>query len=105
MGYTASATAIGDPIGTVTLNSESGVLISPANINVAANGIYTFSLTNSLVTAASRVIATGGWGTTTQGEPAISATFASAGHTYIRIKNVGSVAFNGSITCSFQIVN
>jgi hypothetical protein len=104
-GYTTSATAMGDPVGTVTLDGESGLLTSPIfSAGSSGQSIYTFSLTNSLVSAASRVIATGGWGTTGQGEPVVTATLASAGHTYIRIKNLGS-AYNGSITCSFRIVN
>jgi hypothetical protein len=97
---TASATA-----GAATLNAQSGTITSEA-LTTAAGSIYTLTLTDSMVAAASVVLATVQLGTSTQGTPQIVSVAPAGGSVVIKIKNIdGSNAFNGTIKVQFTVSN
>lgn len=96
---TAAATA-----GAATLNKQSGTITSES-ITTAAGASYTLTLTNSVVTAASRVFASADNGTNSQGELTVARITPAAGSVVILVKNVhASQALNGTIKINFFCV-
>ena len=91
----------------VTLDTRSG-LITTASLTTAAGAVQAITLTNSLITATSNVIA---WvetysGTlTTNGLPAILRTLPAAGSANITVANLhGTNALSGTVTIKFIIL-
>jgi hypothetical protein len=98
-GGTATATA-----GAATLNKQSGVITSEALTTTAA-GSYTLTLTNSVASAASRVLVSVDNGTNTQGIPVVSTVTPGASSIVIKVFNLhGSQALNGTLKISYLIV-
>ncbi len=96
----ATATAAA---GAVTLNSLNGVITSES-LTTAAAAEYTLTLTNSFITANSVILCSAGLGTSTNGMAGIGGVKAGAGSATITVTNLGTVAFNGTITINFVIV-
>lgn len=99
---TKTATATGTTTATATLNKKSGKITS-ASLTTAAGGVYTLTLTNSAISAASIVlasVATAGTGT-----PAITKVVPGSNSVVIQVQNVdASVAFNNTLVISFAVL-
>jgi hypothetical protein len=96
---TASATS-----GAATLNSQSGTITSES-ITTAAGAAYTLTLSNTVVTATSRVFASADNGTNSQGELTVTRITPSANQVIILVKNShASQALNGTIKINFFVV-
>lgn len=96
---TATSTA-----AAATINKMSGVITTEA-LTTAANADYTFTLTNSLITANSNLIVSVGYGTATTGHPNIRKVTPGAGSATIVIHNDDvAVALNGTIIIQFFLV-
>lgn len=96
---TASATA-----GAATLNKQSGTITSEA-LTTAAAASYTLTLTNSVITAASRVFVSADNGTNTQGELTVQRVTPSSGQVVIVVKNTHATqAYNGTIKINFFVM-
>lgn len=95
---TATATA-----GAATLSKVSGVVTSEA-LTTAAAAAYTLTITNTLVSATSIVLASVCFGTSTTGVPVISRITPGANSIVIVITNEhASAALNGTIKVSFVV--
>src|ERR1700741_2103787 len=93
---TASATA-----GAATLNKQTGTITSEA-ITTAAGAAYTLTLTNSVVSATSRVTGSVDNGTNTQGIPVVGLVTPGSGSVTIKVYNLhASQALNGTIKINF----
>lgn len=96
---TASATA-----GAATLNKQSGTITSEA-LTTAAAGDYTLTLTNSVVTAASRVFVSLDNGTNTTAPVYVHRVTPAAGSVVILCRNGhASAALNGTIKINFFVM-
>ncbi len=88
-----------------TINEQSGVITTEA-LTTAGDADYTFTLTNSFITATSKVFVSVGKGTATAGAPAVAWVTPGAGSVVIIIRNTSpSVALNGTIEISFLAFN
>lgn len=90
--------------GAVTQNTLCGRVTSEA-LTTAAAGEYTLTITNSLITANSVVMASAGLGTSTAGTPGIGGVTPAAGSLVITVTNLHSAnAFNGTIVINYMVV-
>ena len=89
--------------GAVTLNKQSGTVTSEALITAAA-ATYTLTLTNSVVTAGSRIFVSLANGTNTTAPIYVASVTPGAGSATIVVVNAGTVALNGTIKISFFVV-
>ncbi|MDE2103964.1 MAG: hypothetical protein KGL39_42400 [Patescibacteria group bacterium] len=95
---TAAATA-----GAATLNKQSGTITSES-ITTAAGSVYTLTLTNSLVTASSRVFASVDNGTNTRTNLIVQKITPGSGSVTIDVKNDEPTnALNGTIKINFWV--
>lgn len=97
---TGTATAVA---GAATLNKQSGTITSES-LTTAAGSTYTLTITDSVVTAASRVFASADNGTNTGGELTVQRITPAAGSVVIVVKNTGGIAYNGTIKINFFAV-
>lgn len=101
--FTASCTGAGGT-STATLNAGYGVLTTAALTTVAAAS-HVITLTNSVVTANSLILANVGYGTATTGEPAIHNVSVATGTAVITIRNDAAAApVNGTLKVFFLII-
>lgn len=95
---TATSTA-----AAATINKQKGV-VTTESLTTAAAATYSFTLTNSLISATSVVLVTVGTGGT--GEPAVHSVVAGAGSVVIKIRNdAAAAAFNNTLTIGFVVFN
>jgi len=96
----ATATA-----GAATLAAYQGKITSEA-LTTAQNGVYTLTLTNSLIAAADIVFASVANGTNTQGSPVVTRIQPAAGSVVILVANLhaSAQALNGTIVVSFRVM-
>lgn len=100
-GATKTATAVA---GAATLNQPVGRITSEA-LTTAAAADYTLTLTNSFVTAASKVFVQVGNGTNTTAPAYAHAVALAAGSVVIKVRNGhATAALNGTITVDFLVV-
>jgi hypothetical protein len=98
-GGTATATA-----GAATLNSQSGTITTEA-LTTAAGADYTFTLTNSLISASSRVFWAISQGTNTIGPYVAWDSAPGSGSVVVKVRNLhASSAFNGTLKIRFWLV-
>lgn len=102
-GFTGTSSA-----GAITLNAPAGV-ITTESVSTAAGSVYTLTLTNSLITAASNVIVQVGYGSATAGLPMLQKVAPGAGSVVISILNLSATApsgaaFNGTLKVQFQVL-
>jgi hypothetical protein len=88
--------------GAVTLSHTLGTLTSEA-LTTAAGASYTITLTNTTVALTSHVQVAAYLGTSTQGALQIVSVTPAAGSVVIVVKNIGSLALNGTIIVPFQV--
>ena len=97
---TATATT-----GAATLASRAGTVTSEA-LTTAAGADYVLTLTNSLITASSVVLASADNGTNTTEGLAINRVTPGAGSVVIHVRNThATVALNGTIKVNFLVNN
>ena len=98
---TATATA-----GAATLNKQSGIITSES-LTTAAGATYTLTLTNSLISATSLVMAhvTNGTNSTGKITGAARATPGSGSATIVIYNEHASAAFNGTLKIHFVVLN
>lgn len=90
--------------GAVTQNSLAGQ-ITTESLTTAAAGEYTLTITNSLITANSVVIASVGNGTSTTGVPGIGGVTPAAGSLVITVTNLAAAAaFNGTLKINYAVI-
>jgi hypothetical protein len=85
-----------------TLNTVQGMITTEA-LTTAINATYTFTLTNSLITAtgpAPQVVLH--WGTNTAGVVQVNSVTNAAGSAVFVFQNVGTAAFNGTFLLCFH---
>lgn len=88
--------------GAATLSTTYGVITSEA-LTTAAAGSYTLTLTNTTVTAASKVQVGAYLAAGTTGALQIVSVTPATGSVVIVVKNVGSAALNAAIKIPFQV--
>lgn len=97
---TATSTA-----AAATINAQVGVITTEA-LTTAAAATYTFTLTNSYITANSVVLVMVSKGTATTGEPAVHFVTPATGSAVILIRNdAAAAALNGTIKIGFLVMN
>lgn len=103
VGLEATANTATSTAGAATLNTTSGFITTEA-LTTAAGSTYTFTLTNSLITATGPApyMRLGDKTNTTSGTQLTSITNAS-GSTVAVFLNTGTAAWNGTRTLSFHI--
>lgn len=91
--------------GAATLAALQGKITSEA-LTTAQNGVYTLTITNSLVAAADVVLASVANGTNTQGTPTITRVQPGASSITVLVSNLhaSAVALNGTIVISFLVI-
>lgn len=95
---TKTATAVS---GAATLNKLSGT-ITTESLSTAAGGVYTLTLTDSVLLASDLVFVSVANGSNTQGSPVASTAIASTGNVIIKVQNAhASQAFNGTLKINF----
>ena len=88
-----------------TINNQTGVVTTEA-LTTAAGSTYTFTLTNSYITADSVVQVSVGKGTATTGVPVVAWVTPASGSAVIILQNIhASAALNGTITLAFSVLN
>lgn len=97
---TGTATAVA---GAATLSKLSGKITSES-LTTAAGAIYTLTITNTKITAASIVGASLDLGTNSAGDPVISTVTPGAGTLVIKVVNRhASAALNGTLKISYAV--
>lgn len=97
-GGTATASS-----GAATLNRAVGTITSES-LTTAAGSTYTLTLTDSLISASSTILANVFLGSATTGTPQIVSATPGAGSAVIVVKNIhASAAFNGTIKVQYQV--
>lgn len=97
---TATSTA-----AAATINADSGIVTTEA-LTTAAAAVYTFTLTNSQITTASKCDVTVGLGTSSAGLPVLSTVTPASGSAVIKIANLhASAALNGTLKIFFKVRN
>lgn len=97
---TATATS-----GAATINAQSGTVTSES-LATAVGAIYTLTLTDSNIAAASVVTASVALGSSTQGTPQIVSVSPASGYAIVTVKNIDSTnAFNGTIKIKVAVSN
>ena len=90
--------------GASTLAAES-FTITTESLTTAAGAVYTHTMTNSVVKATDRVLATVDVGSSA-GTPALASVTPSAGQIVFKIQNIhASAAFNNAIKINAQVVH
>lgn len=90
--------------GAATINAQTGQITTEA-LTTATGATYTMTLTNSLISATSKVFVSVGKGTATTGEPVVQFVTPAAGSAVILIRNVSAAsALNGTITVNFFVI-
>lgn len=90
--------------GAATLNDMLGVVTTEA-LTTAAAADYTLTLTNSSISATSRVFVQVGNGTNTTLYAVAHSVAVTAGQVVIKVRNAhASVAINGTLTISFLVL-
>lgn len=98
LANTATSTA-----GAATLNTKGGT-ITTESLSTAVGSTYTFTLTDSQVTAAGNPVQVAMYSkTNTGGIIALTSTTNAAGSVVWVFTNVGTTAFNGTMTIVFHI--
>lgn len=107
----ASSGLIDLDLGTATLSSNAATINTPSGVltteslTTAAAGTQALTITNSLVTAASIVIATLQGGTSTNGIPIIDKVVPAAGSFVATVRNIhASAALNGTLKVGFFVI-
>jgi hypothetical protein len=96
-GNTATST-----VHAATLNTQGGI-ITTESLSTAAGASYTFTLTDSLITATS-VLQVAMYGlTNTGGNITLTSVTAASGSAVIVWTNTGGTAFNGTMTIAFHL--
>lgn len=85
-----------------TLNTSGGNIITEA-LTTAVGATYTFTLTNSLVTAASVVNVVMVGGTNTGGTITLTSVTPASGSVVFVWTNTGTTAFNGTMLIAFHL--
>jgi len=89
----------------VTLNRQSGK-ITTKSLTTASDGFYTFTLTNSLISATTKIFVNWTGGTESAGRPTIyKATCGSGSATIIILNLTGAGSFNGTVQLDYVIFN
>jgi hypothetical protein len=106
-GGIAAVKTTGTAVSTVhaaTLNTDSGTITTEA-LTTAGLATYTFTLTDSLITATSKVFVTITNGTNSQGSLAGATVTPGAGSAVILVPNLHATqALNGTIVIGFDVV-
>jgi hypothetical protein len=90
--------------GAATLAKGSGIITSET-LSTAAGAVYTLTLTNSVITATSWVLASTWLGTSTQGIPVIQSVAPASTSCVIKVLNADAAdAFNGTIKIGFLVI-
>ena len=89
--------------GAVTLNSQAGVITTEA-LTTISQGVYTLTISNSLVAATDIVFASVQNGTNTTGIPVVTSVAAAAGTITVKIANATTTTtpFGGTLKISFM---
>lgn len=85
-----------------TLNTRAGLIVTES-LSTAAGATYTFTLTNSQVTAASNMMAALYSVTNTGGAISLTSITPAAGSVVFVWTNTGTTAFNGTMNLVFHI--
>lgn len=97
-GGTATSTA-----AAATVSAQSGVITTEA-LTTAAGADYTFTLTNSLITAQSNLFVQAEYGTATAGTPHVMSVTPSAGSAVIVVRNIAAAAaIDGTLVIRFKL--
>lgn len=89
----------------VTINRQSGV-ITTKSLTTATDNFYTFTLTNSLISATSKVFLSYCGGTESAGRPMVYRVVSGSGSATCIILNLaGAGSFNGNIKFNFVVFN
>lgn len=89
----------------ITLNRQSGV-ITTKSLTTATDNFYTFTLTNSLISATSKVFLSYCGGTESAGRPMVYRVVSGSGSATCIILNLaGAGSFNGNIKFNFVVFN
>lgn len=101
---TVDSGTVAAALGAATLNKQSGVVTSEALTTIGGQ-TYTLTLTNSVVTAGSRVFCSLDNGTNTTGPIYVSRVTPGAGSVVIVVTNgAAAIALNGTIKIAFFVV-
>ena len=108
IGYTAAAqgtvTQLTDKGTAVTLNTSAGQITTAAS-TIAANGVATFTLNNSLISAKDTMIVNVGSGATTPGQYTTYVTSLTSGAAIIAVRNlVGSTSPGDTLVLNFAVI-
>lgn len=88
-----------------TVNTQIGVITTESLVTASWVGIYTFTLTNSLINANSIVNITVGKGSATTGGLVPVFCTPTAGSAVIILQNVTAAALNGTVKIFFSVLN
>jgi hypothetical protein len=90
--------------GAITMQSLAGQVTTEA-LTTAAGAEYTLTITDSLITASSVIMASVGLGTATAGTPGIGGVTPAAGSCVITVTNLHSAnAFDGTLKINFAVI-
>jgi hypothetical protein len=109
IGYTAAAqgtvTQLTDKGTAVTLNTSAGQITMAAS-TIAANGVATFTLNNSLISAKDTMIVNVGSGATTAGQYTTYVTSLTSGAAIIAVRNlVGSTSPGDTLVLNYSVIH
>jgi hypothetical protein len=109
IGYAADAqgtvTQLTDKGTAVTLNKSAGQITTAAS-TIAANGVATFTLNNSLISAKDAMIINVGSGATTAGQYTAYVTSLTSGAAIIAVRNlVGSTSPGDTLVLNYAIIH
>jgi hypothetical protein len=86
--------------GAIALSGVSGIITTEA-LGTAAGAIYTLEFTNSAIDESSNLLIAATNGTNTGGTPALQSVVVGNGVATVVIRNIGAVAFNGTLQLNF----
>ena len=87
--------------GAASVDADIGV-ITTESLSTAAGAIYTLTITDNLISAASKVTASIAWGTNSQGLPMITRVTPGANSLVILVQNMhATLALNGTLKVTF----
>ncbi len=98
----AAANTATSTVHAATLNTRAGVIVTEA-LTTAAGATYTFTLTNSLITATSTPMVSMYSVTNTAGTITLTSITPAAGSVVFVWTNTGTAAFNGTMNVVFHI--
>lgn len=99
---TITANTATSTVHAATLNTTGGLITTEA-LTTAAGADYTFTLTNSLVTALSTVNVSMSFGTNSAGAITLKSVTPAAGSVVFVFTNSGTAAFNGTMLIAFHL--